>query len=230
MRKQGTVVSWNNARAFGFIRSDKAHADIFFHIRDFTGASAPSAGLPVSFEEIHVGGKGPRAMAVRAMADLNNPARTQNPDARNVPTTARASMSRTASRGKSETRTTHTKGSNQPGGLVVALMLLWTLLLLGAVWLGQLEWIVLPLAVVLNVVTFYIYWQDKHAARRGAWRVSEKTLHWLGLLGGWPGAWFAHQTLRHKSSKQAFRSVYWVTVILNISALAIWIAWPHLKR
>jgi cold shock CspA family protein len=68
MRKQGTVVRWNGTRAFGFIKSDQTPADIFFHLRDFSGALVPTEGLQVGFEEIHVGGKGPRAMHVRPLA------------------------------------------------------------------------------------------------------------------------------------------------------------------
>ena len=34
MNKQGTVVRWDDARGFGFIRRTGAQ-DIFFHVRDF---------------------------------------------------------------------------------------------------------------------------------------------------------------------------------------------------
>jgi hypothetical protein len=35
----------------------------------------------------------------------------------------------------------------------------------------------------------------------------------------------AQQTLRHKSKKQSFRAVYWVTVLLNFGAF-IWLHTP----
>ena len=78
---------------------------------------------------------------------------------------------------------------------------------------------------VLNVFTFFAYWQDKCAAGKGAWRISESTLHLWSLAGGWPGAWFAQQMLRHKSSKQSFRETYWATVVLNCAALGASIWW-----
>ena len=56
-------------------------------------------------------------------------------------------------------------------------------------------------------------------APRGGWRTSEKQLHLLALLGGWPAAWWAQQRLRHKSSKPEFRRVYWATIVLNCAAL-----------
>ena len=68
MQKQGTVIRWDATRAFGFIRSPDTSADVFFHVRDFKGAAAPREGLAVVYEEIHVGGKGPRAMAVHPAA------------------------------------------------------------------------------------------------------------------------------------------------------------------
>jgi hypothetical protein len=39
------------------------------------------------------------------------------------------------------------------------------------------------------------------------------------LIGGWLGALFAQKVLRHKSRKQEFKRVFWITVILNCSML-----------
>ena len=72
MKKEGTVVRWDATRGFGFIRSPATDADIFFHARDMKSADAPQAGLAVTFEEIHVGGKGPRAVAVQLAASGPN--------------------------------------------------------------------------------------------------------------------------------------------------------------
>jgi uncharacterized membrane protein YsdA (DUF1294 family)/cold shock CspA family protein len=71
----------------------------------------------------------------------------------------------------------------------------------------------------LSVVTFLAYWFDKSKAQRGAWRTQESTLHLFSLLGGWPGAAIAQQVLRHKSQKQEFRTGFWLTVVVNCSAL-----------
>jgi hypothetical protein len=48
------------------------------------------------------------------------------------------------------------------------------------------------------------------------------TLHLLALLGGCPGAALAQQVLRHKSSKQDFRVIFWFTVVINLAVLG----WP----
>jgi len=70
-----------------------------------------------------------------------------------------------------------------------------------------------------------VYALDKSAAKKGAWRTQESTLHLLSLAGGWPGALIAQQKLRHKSKKQSFRFVFWVTVIMNCSAF-FWLFTP----
>lgn len=72
---------------------------------------------------------------------------------------------------------------------------------------------------IASLITYVMYAMDKRAAIKQRRRVSEKTLHWLALVGGWPGAWCAQQWLRHKTQKTTFRRVFWVTVILNLVAM-----------
>lgn len=72
----------------------------------------------------------------------------------------------------------------------------------------------------MSMATFIVYALDKRAARTGAWRVAENTLHGLSLLCGWPGALLAQELLRHKSAKPAFRRLFWLTVVLNVLAFA----------
>jgi len=82
------------------------------------------------------------------------------------------------------------------------------------------------LYVSLSVISLAIYALDKSAARKGVQRTPENILHFLSLLGGWPGALYAQQLLRHKSRKESFRNVFWVTVVLNIAGL-VYIASPY---
>ena len=79
MQKQGTVVRWDASRAFGFIRSPDTSADVFFHVRDYRGSTPPREGLAVVYEEIHVGGKGPRAMAVLPLTPAAGAFQPQSP-------------------------------------------------------------------------------------------------------------------------------------------------------
>lgn len=74
--------------------------------------------------------------------------------------------------------------------------------------------------LLVSAITFMAYAADKSAARQGRWRVPEASLHLLALLGGWPGALLAQRMFRHKTRKQPFRTVFWLTVLLNCLALA----------
>ncbi len=84
---------------------------------------------------------------------------------------------------------------------------------------------VLVLYLVASLLTYIMYALDKTAAKSGGWRTPESTLHLLSLIGGWPGALIAQQKLRHKSKKQSFRSLFWVTVLVNCGAFA-WLFTP----
>jgi uncharacterized membrane protein YsdA (DUF1294 family) len=74
--------------------------------------------------------------------------------------------------------------------------------------------------LAFSFITYITYALDKSKAQRGAWRPPESTLHFLSLVGGWPGASIAQQILRHKSQKKEFRIMFWITVIVNCFALA----------
>ena len=74
----------------------------------------------------------------------------------------------------------------------------------------------------VNLVTFTVYGVDKAKARRGAWRVPEKTLFLLPLLGGSIGALLGMRVFRHKTKHWYF--VWGIPLILLAQiALAVWI-------
>jgi uncharacterized membrane protein YsdA (DUF1294 family)/cold shock CspA family protein len=77
---------------------------------------------------------------------------------------------------------------------------------------------ILYLYLAASAFTFLVYAKDKRAARAYRWRTKESTLHTLALVGGWPGALIAQQVLRHKSRKNAFQFMFWMTVVLNCVA------------
>ena len=86
--------------------------------------------------------------------------------------------------------------------------------------LGRLPLYVLWAYAGMSALTLAVYARDKRAARHRQWRTPENMLHLLALGGGWPGALCAQQWLRHKSAKAAFRGIFWLTVVLNVAALA----------
>lgn len=74
-------------------------------------------------------------------------------------------------------------------------------------------------AGLLSLITLTLYGLDKRAAARQAQRTPEKTLHLLALAGGWPGALIARPLFRHKTRKQPFTSIFWLTVFVSVAAV-----------
>ncbi|MFZ6861726.1 DUF1294 domain-containing protein [Undibacterium sp. Ji67W] len=69
---------------------------------------------------------------------------------------------------------------------------------------------------LLSSVTFIFYLVDKQAARKHRYRIPERRLLMLSLLGGWIGAMLAHRYLRHKSFKHTF---------LRWFSFMVWLHW-----
>lgn len=65
---------------------------------------------------------------------------------------------------------------------------------------------------VINILTYSAYYFDKRSARQGGWRIPEKRMHLLEILGGWPVAFIAQRQFRHKTSKAGYQSSFWLIV------------------
>lgn len=76
--------------------------------------------------------------------------------------------------------------------------------------------------LALSALAYVMYWLDKSASKRGGRRTPESTLHLVSLLGGWPGALIAQRQFRHKTIKQPFQAIFWVTVVINL-VVAAWL-------
>ena len=70
-------------------------------------------------------------------------------------------------------------------------------------------------ALLLNSVTYLVYASDKKRAQQGAWRIPEIFLHFLEVMGGWPGAFVAQRRLRHKCRKLGYQVTFWLVVALH---------------
>ena len=58
--------------------------------------------------------------------------------------------------------------------------------------------------LVMNVVGFAVMGMDKYKAIKGKWRVPEKTLFLLSILGGSIGTWAGMYAFRHKTKHWYF--------------------------
>ena len=84
-----------------------------------------------------------------------------------------------------------------------------TLALVWAVWL------------VSNLITFILYGVDKRRAKRGQWRIPEKTLlSGTWLLGG-VGAWMAMRMFRHKTKHIAFQISAPMGAVLSVALMLL---------
>lgn len=88
--------------------------------------------------------------------------------------------------------------------------------------------IYLSLTVGCSMMAFVLYGVDKRRAIKKQPRISERTLHLLSVLGGWPGAHLATRLFHHKTLKFRFRLVFWLTVLIHLTIIGygIWYGWP----
>ena len=199
MERLGKVSEWNDDRGFGFIAAlDGEPARVFFHVRDYRlDGRRPEVGELVKFSAQRQADGKWRAKAVRRTVPASRSAKPVAP--------ARAAARR--------------PGSALTGAVAT---LAYALLITWAIRAGRLPLEMVFVPLVLSVITFVVYALDKHAAQTGRWRTPESTLHLLEFAGGWPGAWIAQQTLRHKSRKPGYRAVFWMMVVLHAAALVAW--------
>ena len=76
--------------------------------------------------------------------------------------------------------------------------------------------------LIMNAIGFCLMGLDKHRARTRQWRVPEKTLFLLPLLGGSVGALLGMRMFHHKTKHWYF--VWGIPAILLAQiALAVWL-------
>jgi uncharacterized membrane protein YsdA (DUF1294 family)/cold shock CspA family protein len=188
MRIDGTLKSWNDERGFGFIDPTQGGQEIFVHIKAFE----------VRTERPQVGQRLTFEVEV-------------NPDGKKR---AKLVQQVRLTRASSRRRDSPAQWGTASYFAIPAFLVLY--FFVAIVWRVP-NWIA-GLYLAASVVCFVVYVVDKSAAVAGRWRVSESTLIFLGLVGGWPGAIVAQQVSRHKSNKVAFRSAFWGSVVLNVLA------------
>ncbi len=77
--------------------------------------------------------------------------------------------------------------------------------------------------VVINIVGFLAMFIDKEKAKRGAWRIPEKTLFLLTILGGGIGTITGMYLFRHKTKKLKFTVGLPVILITEVVLIVYWI-------
>lgn len=75
----------------------------------------------------------------------------------------------------------------------------------------------------INIYSFVLFGVDKYKARKGYWRVSEKTLFLLSLFGGGLGVYCAMHLFRHKTKHRLFTIGVPVILFLHIVLLMVYL-------
>lgn len=107
---------------------------------------------------------------------------------------------------------------------------------LGGPYLSAFQSGYLHLLTLVSAATFFLYAVDKAVAEVNAEvsdddtklrRIPEDGLLWTALLGGWPGAFLASATLRHKTTKASFQRPFRTCVILHCLVVVLAIGMSH---
>jgi uncharacterized membrane protein YsdA (DUF1294 family) len=85
-------------------------------------------------------------------------------------------------------------------------------------------WLFAAYLLAINLATFAAFAEDKRRAIQGAWRIPERTLLQLAMIGGTSGAIAAQQLLRHKTRKEPFRTQLWIVAGAQAAGLVA-VAW-----
>ncbi|OTG67605.1 DUF1294 domain-containing protein [Acinetobacter silvestris] len=204
MRDQGRLIEWFDDKGYGFIQPNDASKDrVFLHIKDFAR-------------------QGPRPIvgcALEYVVQLDGQGRF---NAKQVTYLKASQTQKTGQAAQQQSSQQQNSATLQPMQIFSGLYIIF--LGIFAV-TSLLSGMVLLFIMLMNMMTYWFYSQDKEAAQNGDRRVPENTLHILSFLGGWPTAWLAQQKLRHKTQKQPFRKIYFCTIGLNI-LLILWLISP----
>lgn len=73
--------------------------------------------------------------------------------------------------------------------------------------------------IVINIVGFLIMYIDKQKAKRGSWRIPEKTIFITTAIGGGIGTIAGMYKFRHKTQKPVFKYGLPFLLILDIALI-----------
>lgn len=197
---KGQLITWKDAKGFGFIQPADGSQEIFLHISEIKDSTRrPKVGDTIYYYAVAEDGKS-RAHKAFILGARRKPTLTAP---RNKALSSNVSLSPFP---------------------VLETLLLSILPLAGSLHFAWATANPLPLILypVMSLVTFALYADDKARAKRGSWRTPEKTLHSCELVGGWLGGFIAQRRLHHKSSKESYQFEFWVIVALHYIA---WLGW-----
>ena len=91
----------------------------------------------------------------------------------------------------------------------------------------MLKYVIAIYLIIINIAGFAVMGVDKKRARQQAWRIPEKSLFLVSIIGGSLGTFLGMRCFRHKTKHWYFVIFMPLILILHL-ALAFWLA-IHLK-
>ena len=83
--------------------------------------------------------------------------------------------------------------------------------------------IIIGYVLIINLLGYLTMWSDKRKAKRGEYRISEKTLFLVALLGGSIGSIAGMKKFRHKTKHWYFKYGMPAILILQITVIFLFI-------
>ena len=82
--------------------------------------------------------------------------------------------------------------------------------------------IVIIYLLLINLIGVYVMWADKRRAKKNLWRIPEKVLFIVALLGGAFGTTYGMYQFRHKTKHWYFKFGFPLILLLEVGIL-IWL-------
>ena len=76
-------------------------------------------------------------------------------------------------------------------------------------------------AILINLLAFFLMAWDKHRAMHQQWRIRERTLYVIALIGGAFGIWVGMYFCRHKTKKKQFILSVFPMLLFQIVIVAV---------
>ena len=70
--------------------------------------------------------------------------------------------------------------------------------------------------LIINLISFVLFFEDKQKSKKDKWRIKESTLHLVSFMGGTPGSIVAMILFHHKTKKPKFVLITIITLLFNV--------------
>jgi uncharacterized membrane protein YsdA (DUF1294 family)/cold shock CspA family protein len=214
-RQKGKIIKWNDDKGFGFILPENSKTNIFVHIKSFTDRNVrPTENQSVTYTvQNNDNGKN---SAINVSRSTDNPIRSRTNNSSSIKNIIPKHKRRNTNNILLEQKSTH----DIPIFYILIILGFMVFLFHFSIREEKLPPLVIIVYIVMGILTYYIYSEDKSQAIDSERRTSEQSLLTLSFFGGWIGALIAQHKFHHKVKKISFQISFWTTVFFNILLLS----------